>query len=290
MRLAPAFFRHRSKPNDFARMGRGIEDRYSRCQKWWEPHLACSRDFIQAHLPHSACIGVFGAGRLLDLDLGLLLERCETVHLYDADAASVVWWQRAAGTLYGKRVIGHVEDCTDTIEAWSAALRRYSAKHDLSDFLMACRAPVPAWSHNSFDGIISLNLLGQIPLFWRDRVLEVKPELSESEWGALSCSMAELQQRHLKGVLTQPQAWSILITDTEYYFYHSDKSMWRVEPALFGTVPQVLLESFVPRGTSDTWLWHLAPQYIECDEEGEIHRVEAFFRSPVQSANTIKDR
>ena len=290
MRLLPALLKYRGGSDDFERMGRGIEERFIRCKKWWEPHLECSRNFIQRHLRESKCIGVLGAGRLLDLDLELLLARCEAVHLYDADAGSVAWWQRAAGAHYGKRVFGHIQDCTSTMEGWSAELRRYSARDDLSDFLMACRAPIPDWSHNWFDGVISLNLLGQIPLYWRDRVLQVKPTLSESEWGALSCSMAELQQRHIEGVLTQPQAWSILITDTEYYFYHSDESMWRVEPALFGKVSQELHDSFVTQGISNAWLWHLAPQYIECDDEGEIHRVEAFFRSPMQSVDTTKDR
>jgi hypothetical protein len=287
MRLAPAFSRYRRGRNDFVRMGRGIEDRFSRCKKWWEPHLACSRDFIQMYLPKtSSSIAVLGAGRLFDLDLELLLKRSQTVHLFDADPANVAWWRKAAGALYEKRVFGHIQDCTNSIEEWSANLRGKTTKEDLSGFLRACRAPLPAWSGNSFDGIISLNILGQIPLYWRDRVLEAKPELSENEWDALIASMSELQRRHIEGVLTQPEAWSILITDTEYYFYHSDESNWRIEPALFGDVLQVLQKCYGQAGFADAWLWHLAPQYIECDEEGEMHRVEAFFRSSVQSIDT----
>jgi hypothetical protein len=68
-----------------------------------------------------------------------------------------------------------------------------------------------------------------------------------------------------------------MATDTEYYFYQSDRSEWRVESALFGEALPVYKELF-GASVSDAWLWHIAPQFVESDDEGEIHRVEASVR------------
>jgi hypothetical protein len=67
----------------------------------------------------------------------------------------------------------------------------------------------------------------------------------------------------------------VTITDTEYYFYTVDSALWRVEPALHGGAEGVL-QSFATGAPRAAWLWHLAPQFVEDDAEGEIHRVEAF--------------
>jgi hypothetical protein len=76
------------------------------------------------------------------------------------------------------------------------------------------------------------------------------------------------------GLTARPQCWSILITDTEYYFYHSDDSEWRVESALCGDAKEVY-RTLRGERTRDRWLWHVAPQFVESDDEGEIHLVEA---------------
>jgi hypothetical protein len=118
--------------------------------------------------------------------------------------------------------------------------------------------------------------LGQIPLYWRDRVLRIGCE----DHNALIDSMAALQVAHLKALEQDNKAWSIVISDTEYYFYHVDSAQWRVEPALFGVAADTFKAS-IANLDSEAWLWHIAPQFVENDLEGEIHRVEAYFsRSP----------
>jgi hypothetical protein len=263
--------------SDFTRMGRAIEQRYERCAGWWRRHLELTSSFIATRAPQAASVAVLGAGRLLDIDVGGLLSRCCTVHLFDADPSAVSRWRRVCGREYGKRVIGHTVDLTDTMQVWTKGLAAAIRTDSLREFLDSCVAPVPAWAHEKFDGYISLNILGQIPLYWRDRVVGSAGALSGEQWLALEGAMGRLQVAHMQGLELRPSAWSILVTDTEYYFYQGDQSEWRVEPALYGSA-QAAYEAHVARGVDVTWLWHIAPQFVEADDEGEIHRVEASVR------------
>jgi hypothetical protein len=133
------------------------------------------------------------------------------------------------------------------------------------------------WSEEHFDGVVSLNLAGQIPLYWRDRVLSVRGDLSDEEAEALTNSYERLQVAHLAAVAKAATQWAIMITDVEYYFYESQRCDWEVEEALHGTARRIFAElgNGQESTSSDCWLWHLAPQFIESDGEGEIHRVEA---------------
>jgi len=265
------------RSRDFLRMGVGIRDRYERCREWWEPHLRCTRAFLASEMQSAGSVAVLGAGRLFDIDLEGLRERFQTVTLFDADPSCRAEWKRVAGRDFGTRIFGEVRDLTEALEAWTEPLARAAARGDLRGYLGSLDAPVPGWSLEEFDAVISLNILGQIPLYWRDRVLAARPDLSEEEWGALLDSMGRLQVAHLQALTRSPAKQVAIVSDTEYYFYHVDETHWRVEPALFGEAKELFatLSSSAARGSVDTWLWHLAPQFIESDDEGEIHRVEA---------------
>ena len=267
-----------NKLREFVHMGRGIRGRYSRCREWWQPHLQCTKEFIRENISPCEQLLVLGAGSLLDIEVDTLLNVCETIHLYDADHTCEEAWAAAAGKEYGKRVQGHFADCTETLKRWSAGLSAAVRSNTLSDFLASCVAPIPEWQGIQFQGVISLNLLGQLPLYWRDRVVKMKPNLTQEEIVSLTASMGRLQRAHLEGLAKRNSAWSILLTDTEYYFYQTDSCEWRVEPALFGEVPQLVRHAYQGVGEAERWFWHVAPQYVESDDEGEIHRVEAFFR------------
>lgn len=260
-------------------MGRAIEDRGIRCAGWWEPHLRCTREFLERGVPASKKVAVFGAGRLLDLNLKRLLERCEVVHLFDADPGCMRAWRAAAGKEFGKRVVPRIVDLTECLDEWSHGLARSARVGTLAEYLTSREAPIPSWSGEGFEGIISLNMLGQIPLYWRDRVLTGKSELSDVEAEALMRCMGRLQAAHAEGIAQLQPTWAAIITDTEYYFYDVDQPEWRVESAVFDEKTRDMLrlrpESRTPR--SESWLWHVAPQFIESDVEGEIHRVEARF-------------
>ncbi len=262
--------------NDFEHMGVGIERRFARCASWWAPHLACTRDFVALHTQPASSVAVLGAGRLLDLDLRQLLSLCDTVHLFDADPGCVASWRKQAGNLFGKRVISHVGDITASLDQWTRGLSKARRANDLTEYLRSL-APAPASLPARYDGIISLNLLGQIPLYWRDRVRAKAPEIDDASWEALMGSMGALQRAHLELVHQSACSWSIIISDTEYYFYDIDNAEWRVEPALFGEAERTWspLHDRATQVADGSWLWHIAPQLIESDEEGEIHRVQA---------------
>jgi len=120
-------------------------------------------------------------------------------------------------------------------------------------------------------------LLGQIPLYWRDFVRSVHASLSEHEEEGLALSMGELQSAHLRALFSSMASRVILIFDSEYYFYEASRAEWRVESALFGAAADALRAGTGSRALEgrDTWLWHLAPQFVEQEDEGEIHKVEA---------------
>ncbi len=262
--------------SDFEYMGLGIERRFARCAAWWAPHLSCSREFIARYSYPASSIAVLGAGRLLDVDLQRLLTRCEIVHLFDADPRCVSVWKRQAGDLFGRRVVPHIGDLTRSLETWTRGLPAALRTRSLDEYLLSLQ-PDRDLQLGQFDGIISLNLLGQLPLYWRDKVQGIVRDLEVADCEALVHSMGELQNAHLHLLHQSGASWSVVISDTEYYFYDIDASEWRVEPALFGSGRESWLnrEANAELIAVDSWLWHIAPQLIEAEDEGEIHRVEA---------------
>lgn len=262
---------------DFIRMGKGIESRYVRCSSYWEPHLECTRDFIEAHVEPGGRLAVLGAGRLLDIDLKKLLPHFSEIHLFDADPSVIRTWRKTSGVAFREKVVPRILDVTGSLHSWSAGLSIAIRRGDLEGYLSSLVPQKGAWESERFDGVISLNLIGQIPLYWRDRVQAAAPQLSPAEERALIDSMARLQSAHLHALDQHSRSWSIVITDTEYYTYRVDHSEWEVEPALHGEVQSALQAPPVrmERHGSECWLWHLMPQFIESDEEGYIHRVEA---------------
>lgn len=270
---------HRWRYRDFTRMGRGIESRYGRCAEWWQPHITCTKTFVVSHLRPSQHGAVLGAGRLYDIDLMRLLECIEVVHLFDLDATCVPYWRRLAGRHFGKRVIPHFVDVTVCMDAWQAGIGKARRAGELSEYLHSLSAPQPEWVDQSFDTVISLNILGQIPLYWRDRVLRSVGAVSDDERVALEHSMGVLQEAHMNALLAKSERDVLLLADSEYYYYRNTECEWRVESALWGEARESY-QRFVESRTwtnHETWMWHLVPQFIEARHEGEIHRVEAFY-------------
>ena len=262
---------------DFIRMGKGIEARYARCSSYWEPHLECTREFIEAHVQPGGRVAILGAGRLLDVDLKKLLSQFSEIHLFDADPSAIRTWRKMSGVAFREKVVPRILDVTGSLESWSAGLPSAIRRGELEGYLDSLVPQRGAWESERFDGVISLNLVGQIPLYWRDRVLAAAQELSAAEERALIESMARLQSAHLHALDLHSRSWSIIITDTEYYTYRVDRPEWEVEPALHGEVRSALHAppQRMKRLGGDCWLWHLMPQFVESDEEGYIHRVEA---------------
>lgn len=263
---------------DFVRMGKGIESRHARCSAHWEPHLRCTRGFIESHALPGGRLAILGAGRLLDVDLGALLPRFSEIHLFDADPTVLKTWRKASGAAFRDRVVPRVTDVTGSLQEWSAGLSQAVRQKRLAEYLDFLQPRHGMWEDEGFDGVVSLNLSGQIPIYWRDRVMTVARKLTSDEERALLDSMARLQGAHIRAVRERASRWSIIITDTEYYTYTVDRSEWEVESALYGCTREDLHADplGIERRGESRWLWHLVPQFVESDEEGIIHRVEAF--------------
>jgi hypothetical protein len=218
-----------------------------------------------------------GAGRLLDVDLPRLIPLFDEIHLFDADPSVIRTWREASGVFFRDTVVPRVMDVTGSLRLWSDGLRRACRGGSLAEYLRSLEVTPAGWEDERFDGVISLNLLGQIPIYWRDRVADEARDLTEEELSELAGSMERLQVAHLESIRRGARSWSIVISDTEYYTYTMDTSEWEIEPALHGSVERALQDSasFGSSRGSGAWLWHLAPQGIEEREHGSIHRVEA---------------
>ena len=157
------------------------------------------------------------------------------------------------------------------------------------------------------DGVVSLNLLSQIPVVWQDILEEILfarfgktvVQTKEQQWlRAFSGGARWLVQQHLE-LLAKSRAENILvISDLEYLSYDGLDPFpqhgaplpvrwdgeWQGEqgiqytlcPALFG----LDLEKQLPPGYSlawkESWLWHIAPLGLENKQQGTIHRVGCF--------------
>jgi hypothetical protein len=259
--------------SDFIHMGKGIEARYKRCAAWWRPHLELTKSFVSSAARPGERLAVLGAGRLFDLDLDALLKSSNEVHLFDLDRGCLDAW-KPYKRRYGRRIVFRIEDVSASLEEWTARLRSRASSETLDSLLDTLEAREPGWAREGFDGIVSLNILGQIPLYWRDRVLAACPEPDETTSSALDRAMARLQERHLRSICSAAR-WSAIVSDREYLHYDCSNNVWSVEPALFGSVPALFDLTFHALCPRETWWWHVAPQYVESDECGCVHVVEA---------------
>ena len=283
-------------------MGMGIEARRGRARRYWEPHLRCCRDFQQCCLDNTAehrSIAVLGAGRLYDLDVQSVLKHFSYVHLYDADPSCLPYWRRTFGAVVDNdRWRYQICDITGTLAQWSAQLQDFLRSHSATDGAALCRALrslaalEPIALSDSADAqyscVLSLNLLGQIPVYWLDRfTLLVRKfwNLRPDAGGCFECdlaealesSMAKLELQHLKFLEQSCAAKIIIISDAALCYYRPDIAAWQAEPALAShdNPRESLTLSGYRRTRTESWLWHISPHGIEFKDHGEIHEVLA---------------
>lgn len=275
---------------DYLKMGLGIASRNKVFRRYWQAHLDFSASFVSdaARIVSGRQATILGAGRLLDVDLGALLESFEVVNLVDADVGVMPKWKDAIRT-YGKdRIIPHYLEVTGLIDRWSDKLEKLLPKTGLnqSNLIEALTLVTTLGITDEIiprsDLVVSLNLLSQIPLFWRDRVYaqvrKSKLESSVDLDAALIESMTQLQLKHLRDLSKCARKGVALLTDTDFLYYQKGGNNWSDHPALqdeiFETLRRNELGDFKLE-KSDSWWWHLVPQNLDCGEFGEIHRVEA---------------
>jgi hypothetical protein len=136
--------------------------------------------------------------------------------------------------------------------------------------------------------VVSLNILSQIPIYWRERALKLLKKVAPHLVGAddalssvveaeLSRHAALLQHEHLQQITSLGRRLIVVISDVEFYYYQRHEAQWQVEPALYGIdLPSIPGQVRLAR----SWLWHIAPQGVEQDDYGVIHKVQGFAISP----------
>lgn len=278
-------------------MGLGIEARYGRCARYWRRHIELCKEFQRsalAELPQGGTVAVLGAGRLYDLDVELLKSRFSRIELFDADPGSLRIWRALLPR--GRSVDYHLTDLTGCFDAWRGELRRFLARGrpgpaEVAEFLQQLHAPNPAPLPGSFDCVLSINLLSQIPIYWRDLFLraaerklglaaDARGDLPAPVQAALDASLGRLQAAHLEMLARSAREKVVLISDCEFMYYNRCAAGWQVESALHVPLPAKgstapVLAGFATRG-SDSWLWHIAPQDVEQPDYGQIHGVQAW--------------
>lgn len=284
----PGFFsyysnliRHRGF-HDFLSMGYGIEARSKRCREYWHPHLELSKSFIRTHLPAGTVL-IAGSGRLFDYP-SELLKSAERTTLLDADPASLSYCRKK----YGENRISYLHtEITGSIREWERRLRQMlrrspeaAAAVEVLNSLSPEHVPITQYA----DTVVSLNILGQIPVYWRERVknilatIDIHPD-TRDEFpleieSALKNSCGKLQRTALKTMIDSAGSKCIILTDLYYHYYEKNHAEWQTHDALYFNPEEILGD--LSLGTKESWLWHVAPQGIESKDHGIIHEVHAY--------------
>jgi hypothetical protein len=318
IRYAAARLRFRGEQNRrFIEGGLGIAERAKRLDRYWSLHHNASRlaqiDWRQ-NVPRGTPLTVIGAGQLRDAAWAELSAHFGEITLVDADPLAPHFWKAAAKGRSG--VHFEVRDVTASAERWLDRVSRDLPRSDWAEALEWIRRThegQPAPPRVDTAAAISLNLLGQIPLWWQDSVEHALMERfgrkqtleRQEEWlAALEPSAGWIVEEHLRS-LSNTQ-YSLVITDVEYLHYRGcpaysasqyseppvrwSEGKWQpefaglhceVEPALYSVDPDAdetwtrVLPTHRLSGR-DHWLWHLSPLGTESEPFGLLHRVGAY--------------
>lgn len=318
IRYAAARLRYRGEQNRrFLVGGLGIEERARRLHRYWSLHHNASRlaqiEWMRT-VPAGSSLTIIGAGRLRDAAWSELAAHFGSITLTDADPLAAHHWRRE--TKGREDVRFDVRDVTGVAERWRERIARDLPRKDWDAALAWIRqAHIGEASPPCIetDAVLSLNLLGQIPLWWQDAVEEAlqkrfgrkRTHAGLDDWlGALEPSAGWIVEEHLRSL--SPARHALVITDVEYVHYSgcprysastyseppaqwiqgkwiSEISGFRceVEPALYTFRPDLDEEwsRVLPShrlAARDHWLWHLSPLGTESEPDGLLHRVGAY--------------
>jgi hypothetical protein len=247
------------KRKDFIRMGLGIKARYERNKTYWQQHGTLTKQYTQQHIPQTAqSFLVLGSGRLYDFPIEAMPADAN-VTLVDADPLALwlagwklrIWSMRHQKNLTLKIIL---QDVTGAIDYFAAHQELPPDPNPLADIAR-------------HDVVISLNLLGQLPLYFFNRAELFQKALTDNELLSLACS---LQEQHIEQVIQRARQRAIFIYDREFYFYTSDISEWEVSRA---THEEIFDRYEEMRCSCATWFWHISPEAVE--GEGVLHRIGA---------------
>lgn len=254
-----AFYRHY---NDFIDGGLRIEIRSKRSGRYWRPHLECSKDFqrkvLKSYGPFEQSV-VLGSGRLLDLEPDVI-QSVKECRLVDADPRALAYARKKARTL--TKATEETKIITELLEL--TGLHWLKQIPDPSEIL-ASHAELDRLHSTNNTLLLSLNLLSQLPVMLMENH-QISPSKQEA-----------VQLAHLKALNASKARVVIIISDSEFMDYDSDSVHWRTEDALHGfskeSLPQIMSNYQLVQ--QDSWLWHLAPQFVEQLNYGLIHNIFA---------------
>lgn len=290
---------------DFIRMSLGISARARRCAPYWKRHLNTSKGFVNSNL-HSAdtdrpdAAAVLGSGHLLDVDLTTLLERYEYIDLYDANPVCQTAHVHHLSSTEDLARVGFIEcDLTGCIDSWTEGLSSFLTHHrpdnthvDLCQHIQHLKAPQRRLERD-YAIVISLNLLSQIPIYWRDRVQHLLKRywrLDSDDNGfyhrplqtAIESSMAALQKAHLELIFQSAAERVLLIFDDAFWYYLADDFRWQRSEAVYIDVRGMNGYELIDERS---WWWDIAPPGVEQADYGCVHSVcaQAFQRTGATS-------
>lgn len=222
-----------------------IQARHRRCHGAWKEHLERTRRFVlwaAANCPGQDKVTILGSGGLLDVPLDELANDFAEIVLVDMiQPPSVRHWARQYANV---RLVE--ADITDMAESILAG--------DIPD-----PPPVPQFPDADADLVISLNLLGQLPLIPRQYL--------PKEWRRDRAGLfaEEVQRQHLRA-LQAVSGRVCLVTET-----HRD---WLDDDGIDET-ESAIGDIKLPE-PEETWVWDLAPApEIERDRDLRL-RVVAY--------------
>ena len=280
---------------DYLQMSAGIRARSRRCAKFWKPHLELSRLFINSSLGNkSDHVILMGAGMLLDVDTSFLDLNCRKLTVVDIDPTLKSHWKSSfPNKVRSSGLVMKVADVTGAMDSWfndlSRAIKNKSSIEEVANLINSLKPDMElAADEKSQEVLISINLLGQLGVYWRDRAASLLKsdsyymEDAESPVSlirdAVEGSVSRLELAHLE--LLSKFNRVILLTDIYYHYYKKNVSDWQTESALSLSSESIkeffVNQSFKVEGCN-SWLWHIAPQEIENPEYGEIHEVNTFY-------------
>lgn len=294
----------------FLDQGFGLEHRYRRYSRHWRDHLATSRAvqqrFFQSLAHEVDELVVLGAGRLYDFNKSAAIERFRGLSLYDADPSVLATWDKLRRRFSGE-IHSNLCELTGVLATWRKALyeqfaclqaeqhatRWQEALHAIAaipEEIPPSVNPLLPPVGSGKRGILSLNILSQIPLAWQ-RITEAAltrcfsrafVNEREDEWIASYIhGGARLIQHHLASIFSVDAEGVLLITDVSY----SEKGDEAVDRNADGSVCSLMcgvdLDSELKKylgcyenGPQRGWQWQLTP--VWSSQGAETHAVQSF--------------
>lgn len=266
---------------DYLDMGRGIEHRRNQFKSFWDEHFERSKNFQEDVLKGVSyrSVSVYGAGNLFDLSENIISSGAE-IYCYDADSLAAKKTKKKFAHLHYE-----VADVTGVLDGWKRALKGYISQKTFLEMIEQLLLNLPSTSSFSSprtDIAISLNLLGQIPLYWRDFVLatlarvnivkDPDAPLPSSLEAALAASCRSLQENHLTTLSASGAKKVILISDENFRYYTSSEEVL-CESALY--TPSPLTIKGYSADVTARWSWEVVPLAASSEQYGERHDVIA---------------